>query len=460
MRMSLCMLLMLTIVLVVPALCPGQRIDTFWFHNDQGLTYYASKLAVGPEGDIWFSIDQPTRLMHVLNDAIECVYNSGTDTGPYEITIAPDGTIWLNYGQKMYSPEAGACETGVELPESSEYCQFDINSPTLVSSDCRLYIVASWDGWFSGNGGDTIYELVRGGMPKIRYDSRMARLNLDSVLIVSSSECWAYASEYFGGGFWELWRINLEAGALEAKYGDPVGLPSAKDSQGFLWLILGPSIVTFDGQSSSVFAEGDEEGLWYQKPVLAADGAVWSVEANDICGRATTYFGISRFTDGQKRTFTVADGLLTNWCESPVIDYDGNVWLVSFSFGLGDLGLSRISDGGWPPMRLMLNRLETPDSISVEAQVINNGPVVGVDVYVALQMNGQLLFWPNWQPEPCPVQVNLRPGHNQTATIISAPPSSIPPGSYTFWGCMTGRNTQKLIGPLDRKFESLTIEID
>ncbi len=102
----------------------------------------------------------------------------------------------------------------------------------------------------------------------------------------------------------------------------------------------------------------------------------------------------------------------------------------------------------------------TPASISVEAQVINNGPVVGVDVYVALELNGQLLYWPNWQLEPAPVQVNLRPGHNQTATIISAPRSSIPPGAYTFWACMTGRNTGKLIGPLDRKFETLTIEVD
>ena len=124
------------------------------------------------------------------------------------------------------------------------------------------------------------------------------------------------------------------------------------------------------------------------------------------------------------------------------------------------LGLSRITDGGWPPMRISLNRMETPESIAVEAQVINNGPVVGVDVYVALELDGQLLYWPNWQPAPSPVQVNLRPGHNQSATIISAPRASIPPGTYTFWACMTGRNTSKLIGPLDRKLEVLTIEVD
>jgi hypothetical protein len=441
----------------------AQTIDTFPLEEWVG----TSSLHVGADGDIWFTLNEPQRLMHVVDDQIECAYDSGTqdvqDPGPYDIAITPDGAIWLSHARKMYCPEAGFLDTDFELPVGNEYCWFAVRSPTLASCDCALYIVASWDSSFMGKGDDTIYELVRGAMPEIRYRNGMGRLYLDSVLIVSSSECWAYASAYFGGSFWALWRINLEAGALDAEYGDPLGLPCAKDSQGLLWLRVGPSIVTFDGESSSVFAEGHEEELWYREPVLAADGAVWSVEADDYRSIGTNYFGISRFTDGQKRTFTVDDGLLSNWCDNPVIDYDGRLWLLNREFVYPyarAAGLSRITDGGWPPMRLMLNRLETPESIAVEAQVINNGPVVGVDVYLALQVNGQLLFWPNWQPAPSPVQVNLRPGHNQTATIISAPRSSIPPGTYTFWGCMTGRNTQKLIGPLDRKFESLAIQID
>jgi len=447
------------IVMFITTWPQAQTIDTFPFQEWVGI----SSLHVGPDGDIWFSLSEPARLMRIVDDQIECAYDSGIQDveypGPYDIAITPDGTMWLSHGRKIYSSEAGFLDTDFELPVRDEYRSFLFGSPALVSSDCRLYFVGCWTSWFSGKGADAIYELVHGGMPEIRYENNWARLDLDYVLIVSSSECWAYAHYYWGGGYDALWRIDLDTGALEAEYGDLVGLPSAKDSQGFLWLTLGPSIVTFDGQSSSVFAEGNEEDLWYQQPVLAANGAVWSVEAEDDRGR--TCLGIARFADGQKRTFTVDDGLLTNWCESPVIDYDGRLWVVNWRYPLQPLlGLSRITDGGWPPMRLMLHRLETPDSISVEAQVINNGPVVGVDVYVALHKNGQLLFWPSWEPAPSPVQVNLRPGHNQTATIISAPRSSIPPGSYTFWGCMTGRNTQKLIGPLDRKFESLTIQID
>jgi len=61
---------------------------------------------------------------------------------------------------------------------------------------------------------------------------------------------------------------------------------------------------------------------------------------------------------------------------------------------------------------------------------------------------------------PFPNQVNLRPGHNQTATIIDMPRESVPPGSYTVYGCMTGRNTQKLIGPIGRKFEAVLFEVE
>ena len=127
--------------------------------------------------------------------------------------------------------------------------------------------------------------------------------------------------------------------------------------------------------------------------------------------------------------------------------------------GITPLDLAELSPALRKIMRLMLREVATEGTIAVEAQVINNGPVVGVDVYIALEMNGQLLYWPNWQPEPHANQVNLRPGHNQTATIIEMSRASIPPGTYTFRGCMTGRNTSKLIGPIDRKFESVTVEV-
>ena len=56
--------------------------------------------------------------------------------------------------------------------------------------------------------------------------------------------------------------------------------------------------------------------------------------------------------------------------------------------------------------------------------------------------------------------MNLSPGYNQTATIIDMPRASVPPGTYTVYGCMTGRNTQKLIGPIGRKFEAVVVEVE
>ena len=454
MRTCLFMLAIVKIILVGPLLCPAEIVDTFPCQGE----FATCGLQVGPSGDIWFIlIDDQARLMRASDDAVQCVYDTGMVPSLYDITVSPDGVIWLGEFRYIYSPEAGLYESGIQLPKETSW--FFLSGPGIIDANCRMFV--------TGLGGSEvdpgyrscqIYEVGPGIAPELRYGQYYG--GLDSILVVSATECWA--SYWWKGGGAGLCRINLEAGAPEAFYSGLCGAPSAKDSQGFLWLIDGPSIETFNGESLSVFAEGDER-LWYRKPVLAADGAVWSAEADDYRDLGTTFFGISRFAHGQKRTFTVEDGLLSNWCETPVIDYDGRLWVANaqwVNLYVTLVGLSRISDGGWPPMRLMLNRVDTPDSISVEVQVINNGPVVGVDVYIALQMNGQLLFWPNWQLAPSPVQVNLPPGHNQTATIISAPRSSIPPGTYTFFSCMTGRNTHKLIGPLDRKFESLTIEIN
>ncbi|MBN2208378.1 MAG: hypothetical protein JW759_03690 [Candidatus Coatesbacteria bacterium] len=452
MRTCLSMLVIVNIILVGPVLCPAHTIDVFPFEQPGG----ASRLQVGPSGDVWFSLSDPARLMRISNDAVECAYDSGVmDTAPYHITITPDGVIWLEGFRYIYSPDLGVYESDIQLPE--EYYCFYLSDLGIADADCRMFVTGFGSSMVDPGYHDCrIYEVGPGIAPKFKY----AGYYLDSILVVSARECWTLGG-YAHGGSSRLWRIDLDAGTLEAEYREPLGLPSAKDSEDLLWLNVGPPIGTFDGQSYSVFAEGDEH-LWYHEPVLAADGAVWSVESTDASIRAPTYFAICRFADGQKRSFTVEDGLLSNWCESPVIDYDGRSWVLNRQFVpyYPSVGLSRITDGGWPPMRLMLNRLDTPESLLVEAQVINNGPVVGVDVYIALQLGDRLLFWPGWGPTPCALQVNLCPGHNQTTTILELPRSQIPPGSYTFWGCMTGRNTQKLIGPLDRKFESVTVEIN
>ena len=442
------------ILLVLPCVMAAQEIETFVFElPSRG----ASGLKVSPEGDIWFCLGEPTRLMRVSVDGVNCLIDTGAPYGPVEISISPDGTVWLDYFYYIYSYECGLYRSEVNYRRSRGHRP----EGRAIDADSRMYLkFYNADQWYDRMN-DDIWEVFRGREAVKRFD----RYGIESLLVISARECWASTAWKGGGG--GLTLLDLEAGVQNGYFVggideyDAYGIyPGAKDSNGLLWVNWGPCIGTFDGEDFSAFAEGEWGGLLYDRPVLSADGTVWSMKWDwDVP------LGLARFSDSEERVFTPDDGLLADPCSSPVIDYDGRVWVLC---NIPDLpyyepdiiGLSCISDGGWPPMRLMLHEVATGGTIAVEAQAINNGPVVGVDVYVALEMDGQLLYWPSWQPEPFPVQVNLRPGHNQTATIISAPLASIPPGTYTFHGCMTGRNTQKLIGPLDRKFESLTVEVD
>jgi len=405
-------------------------------------------MQVGAEGDMWLTLPMPQRLMRISGEDMECAFDSGimTEWAPY-LTVSPDGTTWIGLFEYIYSLDEGPRESDVRLPPESPW--FGVGGPPMVDAHSRMYLRGN-----STNLGrqsrSSIWEVGSGWDPAMLFEV----YHLEWPFLVSAAEFWADVSTYRGDSG-QLCEIDLDAGVIRAEYGLDHTSFDAKDSEGLFWCAGWNGIYTFDRQDLSV-RHSAGEGLRFQRPmVLTADWAIWvGAFADDWEPR-----GVVRIQGDERCFFTTQDGLLTDSCWWPSIDYDGRVWFFNAN-DEGIIGLSRISDGGWPPMRLMLREVATGGTVAVEAQVINNGPVVGVDVYVAFELNGQLLYWPNWEPEPYPIQINLRPGHNQTATIISAPRSSIPPGAYTFHACMTGRGTQKLIGPLDRKFETLTIEVD
>ncbi len=427
----------------------AQTITTFPFGPPAYINQVVSKLKVSPEGDIWFLISEPPGLMRIDQGQLQYVYDTGTWLG--DLVVAPDGTIYMDGFRYEFGMETGLSETGIARPQESRDYPLRFAE---IDADGRMFcIYCNWNYMTTVASPFYIYELLHGGAS---YELRMHVQHIRSIIPVSTDQFWitdAYNAPHSHPRP-ELRKLDLDTREVEESYtiyleDFPADELCARDCQGRLWM-TGEDIVTFDGEQFSLFAVPDFSNREkYSHLSLAADGAVWAVL--DTAGP----WQIAQLRGTERRTFATEDGLLEpDRYHAPMIDYDGNVWIVGWE------GISMISDGGWPPMRLMLHRVETEGTIAVEGQVINNGPVVGVDVYIALEKNGQLLYWPNWQPEPYPVQVNLRPGHNQTATIISAPRSSIPPGTYTFYACMTGRGTQKLIGPIDRKFESLIVEVE
>jgi len=409
-----------------------------------------SDLFVGPDGDVWFA-DQHG-LMRLHDGAFErmCRFPGSPGQVP-QVTVSPSGIIYLENFQYQFASQGGLSETDVVQPLLGMWDTFSVEG--IIDADERMFCTwhpLDYNPYHSRN--NVTCELYHGRAPQYRFTS----YRVLGALPVSGHEFWMVTTYYkpHRPAAMTLWKMDLDQGRVEDAW-DITFLANelnAKDSQGRIWM-SGYRIVTMQREEITVFAGDPLLAEYYYDVCLGADGAVWS-----FCRSNIATDSIVRFRGEDRSDFLISDYFSGYVHRRSIIDYDGRVWLTEYS-SEGTTGLANITDGGWPPMRLMLCEVATGGTVAVEAQVINNGPVVGVDVYVALELNGQLLYWPNWQPEPCPVQVNLRPGHNQTATITSAPRSSIPPGTYTFWGCMTGRATQKLIGPLDRKFETLTVEV-
>ncbi|MBN1591716.1 MAG: hypothetical protein JW941_00545 [Candidatus Coatesbacteria bacterium] len=445
--------------------CLGVEITTIDMHGA-----WAPNIALGPDGAIWLCPGDPPRILRISEGSIEDVQIDGPDTfeyeGPCHVAFAPDGVLWL--AQNGSFPPPGMCHfytfdardglsrAPIDADLSQEYCEaifFDVDSELYainykwISRRDRISVMGSpelmpgmnyYRFWrLSGDSPEAIFSAMDVS-PAVAFGNGCAWLGGYSVNI--------YTGEVLKGG---LFKLNPENGDVLENYtshdgiSDEASSPRFFDEIGRLWLVSGSEVLAFDGSQFEHLAHlGGNNPSFSDLLAMAEDGTVW------VCRDQAVY----RYHGDQMGAYTGADGLPPGAIHDCTIDFDGNLWLMHD----GEV-LSRISYGGSPTTRLTLDSLETTDSIAIIANVFNTQQVVGIDVYIACQIEGSLVFYPNWTSEPAPTQLNLYAGFNETATIIEMPREQVPPGSYTFWGCMTGRNTQKLIGPIDRKFESVTV---
>jgi len=425
-------------------------------------------IALAPDGSVWFSPGFPTRLMRIVGNTVHEIdifgyYRFELDT-PCQIAFAPKGQMWLEQQAWEVPPPRSRFYSfdqyqGLsEIDINADFWQEESRGGMFFDSENHYYGIyyrynsRSQSSAWGLTPGVNFYRLWR--LSHDDSETVWGAMELSRPVFTFGRSAWigCYSINIYTGDLYEkgLYRIDLETGDELANYTSEDGIsdryssPRFFDASGRLWILSHHQIMTFDGNSFDVFEPFAGDELHSDLLAMDANGTIWT------SGDQT----VSWYNEGQTGTYAVGDGLPTGEILDCLIDFDGYLWL-QHEGGM----LARISNGGWPPMRLRLSKLETPDSIAVVANLFNTQPVVGVDVYIACQIGDSLLFYPCWTPEPSPIQINLYAGFNQTATIISAPRAHIPPGTYTFYGCMTGRNTGKLIGPLDRKFEVLTVEV-
>ncbi|MBN1591879.1 MAG: hypothetical protein JW941_01370 [Candidatus Coatesbacteria bacterium] len=398
-------------------------------------TYLAGEItehafAVGPEGAVWICLGNPSRLLRIDGDSVEQmpIEGSATLNGDWgaDVYFNPSGQMLLleqgvadgyNCDRFLYyySEDEGLSFSGVFLPsattcdgllfdvQSSAYAILSYGEPCRTSSD--------------------IFELTA-PHPMCRYRSTNGPIN--SALIITKVEAWIGVN---GGGV-ELANLGTHQVARELGAGDGLSetgsYPVTRDGLGSLWLISDGQIVTYSGSGVEVYAPGDS----YRRLVLSDEETVWA--ASDTF--------LARFTPDRMETFTVADGLLNMDIRQMLIDLDGNIWLRHPN------GLTKIDAGDLPPQRLTVFETKVPDRIDASARLSNSGPAMDVDIYLAMELNGKILFWPFWDEAMYHYPASLLQGFSFSAVILEATDGLVTPGRYTFFSALAVRDSMRFIG--------------
>ena len=415
----------LCLVFCISVLSAAAEISTFLVHEDT-----THKMAVGPDGSIWLCLGHPPRIVKINGDSVEQVPFSGNtvlrrDWGA-DVYFSPSGRmILLEQGASdgvncdrfayYFDEREGLSYSGIIFPPATS-C-----GGLLFDVEGKAYAVMSF-GERELESSD-IFELTT-AIPTCRHRSTDGPIN--SALIVSQDEAWLGVR---GEG---VRLVNLRTWAVAGEFGSGEGLseeasyPAARDSHGSLWLLSDGQIVTYSDGRAEVYAPGRH----YHWLALADHEIVWAASDSFV----------ARFTSDAAETYTVADGLVSTDVRQMLIDLDGNLWLRH------PHGLTRITTGDLPPQRLSIYEARTAQKISAAARLENSGPPLWVDVYIAMELNGKILFWPFWEEAFFHYPVELLQGFGYDAVVLDAWDGLIAPGTYTFFTALAVRDSMRFVG--------------
>ncbi|MBN1591822.1 MAG: hypothetical protein JW941_01075 [Candidatus Coatesbacteria bacterium] len=266
-----------------------------------------------------------------------------------------------------------------------------------------------------------------------------------TLAIASNDEIWVILDSLISIFDGENWRVDQL----------PEPLPFAD---------VGVASVVFDLQQRLVFFTQAgvyrlDEGSWKELSsemttfgAFDANGDLWFL-AYDSMRR---YSVISMKQDGSVAEFHQSDGLAGTRLYSITIDHNGDKWVGTSG------GLSRLEDGGPAQQSIALSAAENPvGTLKLAADLTNAGEIIPVSLWLACEYNGNIFYYPNWGPEPSPLNLTLSASSCRTEELVNIDTSLLTPGDYTFYaGISLFGGMDLLIGPRDGKVAIASYHVD
>ncbi|MBN1593961.1 MAG: hypothetical protein JW941_12025, partial [Candidatus Coatesbacteria bacterium] len=177
-----------------------------------------------------------------------------------------------------------------------------------------------------------------------------------------------------------------------------------------------------------------------------SDGTVWLAAAEGLYMNQGEGWATAPFNDEVSATessIAYAEGGALRIA----IDHDGNKWIGT------PAGLSRVADGG-PAQQSVGIELTGPDAgeLIVSLTLVNAGRPIAVDVWSAVELNGNLIYLPFMSSEPISTAMVLWASTTESVELIRLSYDDLPAGTYNLYAAMSlPADSTKMIGPVDDK---------
>lgn len=167
---------------------------------------------------------------------------------------------------------------------------------------------------------------------------------------------------------------------------------------------------------------------------MDSDGVMWCESEGRVLARRDGAWGEAAWSEQvwiPYEGFYFGDIKESRRIHRICIDHDGDKWFATPS------GLVRVQDGGPAQQAVELSISDDGGKSVLSASLINAGKPLALDLWVAMEIDGQLLYFPDWSAEARPI-CTVPPGYSRdTIEIMRFDAASFGDTTYRFYAALS-----------------------